>query len=82
MHWNIEALLPSIRCPVLAIQGRDDQYGTAAQVSAIVSGVGAQARALLIDDCGHSPHAEQPARVLDAMAAFITACPNVAPAVS
>ncbi len=30
--WNIEALLPSIRCPVLAIQGEDDEYGTMAQI--------------------------------------------------
>src|SRR5579862_4491745 len=33
--WNIEALLPSIRCPVLAIQGRDDEYGTLEQIASI-----------------------------------------------
>jgi pimeloyl-ACP methyl ester carboxylesterase len=26
--WNIEALLPSIRRPILAIQGEEDEYGT------------------------------------------------------
>ncbi|PKP67441.1 MAG: alpha/beta hydrolase, partial [Alphaproteobacteria bacterium HGW-Alphaproteobacteria-5] len=30
--WNIEEYLPGVRCPVLAIQGRDDEYGTPAQV--------------------------------------------------
>jgi pimeloyl-ACP methyl ester carboxylesterase len=28
--WNIEALLPDIRCPLLAIQGEDDEYATMA----------------------------------------------------
>ena len=32
---NIEEYLPRIRCPILAIQGLDDQYGTMAQVQAI-----------------------------------------------
>ncbi|MBC7204158.1 MAG: alpha/beta hydrolase, partial [Pusillimonas sp.] len=30
--WNIETYLPKIRCPVLAIQGKNDEYGTLAQI--------------------------------------------------
>ena len=26
--WNIEEYLPAIRCPILCIQGKDDEYGT------------------------------------------------------
>ena len=33
--WNIEGLLPSIRCPILAIQGEDDEYGTMEQIESI-----------------------------------------------
>ncbi len=33
--WNIEAELPNIRCPVLAIQGYDDQYATMEQLDRI-----------------------------------------------
>jgi hypothetical protein len=33
--WNIEGLLPSIRCPILAIQGEDDEYGTMEQIASI-----------------------------------------------
>lgn len=33
--WNIEAYLPKIQCPVLAIQGRDDEYGTLEQIQGI-----------------------------------------------
>ena len=32
--WNIEEYLPAIRCPVLAIQGEDDEYGTMEQMRA------------------------------------------------
>lgn len=68
--WNIEYALPSIACPVLAIQGRDDQYGTPAQLDAIVAGA-QDADSVLLDRCGHAPHAEQPDNVRELMAAFI-----------
>lgn len=35
---NIEDCLPQIRCPILVIQGEDDEYGTMAQIEAIASG--------------------------------------------
>jgi pimeloyl-ACP methyl ester carboxylesterase len=69
-HWNLEYLLPSISCPVLAIQGVDDQYGTAAQIEAILAGA-ASASQEMVADCGHVPHREQPARVIELMAEFI-----------
>ena len=34
-HWNIEEYLSRMTCPILAIQGFEDQYGTMAQVDAI-----------------------------------------------
>jgi pimeloyl-ACP methyl ester carboxylesterase len=69
--WNIEAFLPRITCPVLAIQGLDDQYGTSAQVEAIRRGVGAKARGLLIPACRHSPHREQEAATTAAIVGFV-----------
>jgi pimeloyl-ACP methyl ester carboxylesterase len=72
--WNIEALLPSIRCPVLAIQGDDDEYGSMEQIASIGRAVpGASLRAL--SACRHSPHRDQPEAVLDAAKAFIAALP-------
>lgn len=70
-RWTIEARLSRIGCPVLAIQGGDDHYGTPAQVEAICRGVGARAEALLIPGCGHAPHLERPEVVLEAMARFV-----------
>ena len=68
--WNIEAYLPKIRCPVLALQGEDDEYATMRQIDAIAEQVpGTQL--LKLPRCGHSPHRDQEAAVLDALAAFV-----------
>ena len=68
--WNIEEYLPRIACPVLAIQGVDDEYGTMEQLHRI----GAQVREvelLELEDCRHSPHKDQPEAVLAAMTRFV-----------
>jgi pimeloyl-ACP methyl ester carboxylesterase len=70
VNWNIEYLLPSVECPLLAMQGRDDQYGSCAQLDAIAAQA-VNASKLVVDDCGHSPHLEQPDAVVDYMAEFI-----------
>jgi pimeloyl-ACP methyl ester carboxylesterase len=57
--WNIEAELSGIRCPVLAVQGEDDEYGTLEQIHGIARKA-PQARTLVLPDCGHSPHRDQP----------------------
>jgi len=69
--WNIEEVLPRIHCPVLAIQGFDDEYGTMAQLDAIAGQIGGPIELLRLADCRHSPHRDQPAVVLEAMVSFI-----------
>jgi pimeloyl-ACP methyl ester carboxylesterase len=69
--WDIRPLLPAIRCPVMVIQGREDEYGTLAQVEDIVSGVRGRAERLVLDDCGHVPHREKAKEVLAAATRFI-----------
>jgi pimeloyl-ACP methyl ester carboxylesterase len=71
--WNIEEYLPVIRCPVLVLQGRDDEYGTGRQVEAIAAQVGDGFEALLLDECGHAPHVDQRPIVEEAMTRFIQA---------
>jgi pimeloyl-ACP methyl ester carboxylesterase len=68
--WNIENLLPEIRVPALLIQGRDDEYGTMDQLDRIAA-VLPVSRHLVLADCGHSPHRDQRAAVLEASAAFL-----------
>ncbi|GMA15414.1 alpha/beta hydrolase (plasmid) [Deinococcus metallilatus] len=70
-RWNIEEYLPGITVPLLVIQGEEDQYGTSAQVQAIVQRTGGPAEALMLPDCAHTPHREQPERTFEAMRAFV-----------
>ncbi|HEY4998810.1 MAG TPA: alpha/beta hydrolase, partial [Usitatibacter sp.] len=67
--WNIERDIEPIRCPVLALQGMDDEYGTLEQIHRIARRV-PQARLLEIEGCGHSPHRDQPERVIAAAMEF------------
>jgi len=69
--WNIEQYLPGIRCPVLAIQGEQDEYGTMAQLEAIRRQVGGPCELLKLPACGHSPQRDQPDKVLQALVRFI-----------
>jgi pimeloyl-ACP methyl ester carboxylesterase len=68
--WSIEALLPDIRCPVLAIQGEDDEYGTMRQIDGIAQALPAT-RLLKLPACGHSPHRDQPSVVIAATVDYI-----------
>lgn len=68
--WNIEEYLTTIRCPVLCIQGEGDEYGTRAQVDAIAAQV-PQAEAMMLPNCKHSPHRDQPEKTLERIAQFV-----------
>jgi pimeloyl-ACP methyl ester carboxylesterase len=69
--WNIEDISAENPCPVLAIQGEDDEYATMRQIEVIAEKVpGTQL--LKLPQCGHSPHRDQEAAVLDALAAFVS----------
>ena len=70
--WNIEEYLPAVVCPALLIQGRNDQYATRAQLDAIVSGIPGPVETVVLDDCAHSPHHEQPLATIEAISAFVT----------
>ena len=68
--WNIEEYLPRIRCPVLAIQGEDDEYGTMEQVMRIAAAA-PDVEILKLGDCRHSPHRDQTGAVLEAASRFV-----------
>ncbi len=70
MSWNIEHYLHRIRCPVLAIQGYDDEYGTMEQLARIDRHVPG-ATFLKLAQCGHSPHRDQSTSVLEASSRFL-----------
>ena len=68
--WNIEDCLPGIACPVLAIQGEDDEYGTMDQIERIARQCRDVELARLAD-CRHSPHRDQPRQVIATIADFV-----------
>jgi len=74
--WNVEREMERIRCPVLAIQGEDDEYGTMAQIDRLALRA-SHARLVKLAACGHSPHRDQPQRVIDAVTAFVRAHPEM-----
>ena len=68
--WRIEESLAHIRVPILIIQGADDQYGTPAQLDLAEQATYCPVETLLLPECRHSPHLDQPDAALDAIAEF------------
>jgi pimeloyl-ACP methyl ester carboxylesterase len=71
-RWNIEDDIRPIACPLLAMQGVDDEYGTLEQIHRIARCVPGT-RLLELPACGHSPHKDQPDSVIRAASALIRA---------
>ena len=70
--WDIRAeYLGGIRCPVLAIQGHGDEYGTMAQLDEIAAHVKGPCELLKLEDCGHTPFRDQPEKTLSAVTRFL-----------
>ena len=68
--WNIESVIPGIRCPLLALQGEQDEYGSLQQVMRIRELL-PSAEVITLTNCGHSPHRDQAVALMAAVEAFI-----------
>ncbi|OSQ46637.1 alpha/beta fold hydrolase [Thalassospira alkalitolerans] len=69
--WQMIDELPNIICPMLVIQGDDDQFGSDEQVHTICGKVTGPVTKLILPDCGHIPHFDQPDRVIAASLEFL-----------
>lgn len=69
-RWNIEEYLPRIACPILAIQGEDDEYGTMEQLERIAN-LATDVDLVKLKDCRHSPQRDQPEAVIEAVVRFV-----------
>ncbi|MFN8721546.1 MAG: alpha/beta fold hydrolase [Rhodospirillales bacterium] len=69
--WTLDADLVRVRCPVLAIHGDADEYGSTAHAARIAAGVPGPAGTLVVAGGGHFPHRERPAETADAVARFL-----------
>ncbi len=70
MNWNVADAIDHLRIPVLAIQGRDDPYGSLAQISEIEDRIYSPLDTLILEGCEHAPHFEKPTETMDAIAEF------------
>lgn len=70
-QWNIESFMPRITCPLLVLQGEDDEYATSAQVQKIKNQVSGPVKTKLVPNCGHIPHFQAGEKVLEIMKDFI-----------
>ena len=69
--WALADTLPRVRCPVLAIHGADDEYGSPAHPTLIGERVGGPAKIEILDGVGHLPHRERPELVVKLIADFL-----------
>ncbi len=75
-EWDIRRELASVRCPVLVIQGAEDEYASPGHVDQIARAVGGPTETWLVPGQGHAPHLTAPDRVVERVAAWIRSLPR------
>ncbi len=66
--WTLDDALRGVRCPLLALHGDRDEYGSVAHAERIARLVQGPSRVVILEGVGHVPHREQPTRVLNEVA--------------
>jgi pimeloyl-ACP methyl ester carboxylesterase len=61
--WNLDEDLAGVQCPVLAIHGENDEYGSVAHPERIGALARGPATVAILRACGHVPHREKEAAV-------------------
>ena len=69
--WSLEPILSEVKCPVLAIHGDEDEFGSVAFPQMIVGGVAGPAEIFIMQGVGHVPHRERPDQVTEAIKKFL-----------
>jgi pimeloyl-ACP methyl ester carboxylesterase len=69
--WRIDDRVAHVRVPILIVQGADDQYGSVEQVTVAADSAYCPVETVVLPDCRHSPHLDQPEATLSAVAAFV-----------
>lgn len=72
-HWNLLEALQRLHCPVLAIHGDQDEFGSSAFPKFIIDNAADESAMLLLENCGHMPHKECSNEVFSAVIEFLGA---------
>jgi len=70
--WTLDREVDEIDCPLLAIHGDRDEFGTDAQPKRIASLNVGPSEILMLSGCEHVPHREQPEAVIEAVRQFLS----------
>jgi len=70
-RWDLYHEAARLRCPILAVQGLDDEYGTLMQIRGIAARA-PQTELVEIADCGHWPHRDAADVLLTVATRFLT----------
>jgi len=73
--WSLDAVLPQVCCPVLALHGAEDEYGSPRHPERIGQLVSGPARVEVMAETRHVPHRERPADVLERVSDFLRDIP-------
>jgi pimeloyl-ACP methyl ester carboxylesterase len=73
--WSLDDLLRNVTCPLLALHGDRDEYGSLQHQERIAHLSRGPSRAVTVNNCGHVPHREHPERVLAEITRFLTDYP-------
>jgi pimeloyl-ACP methyl ester carboxylesterase len=69
--WTLAPWLAKVTCPVLALHGDADEYGSHKHPEMIGALAAGPSQILIVPKCGHVPHREQQRAVLDAVGHFL-----------
>lgn len=62
--WSLASCIADVSCPVLAIHGDKDEYGSKAFMEFIAGNTSGYGEMVLLEDCGHVPHNQKSKEVL------------------
>jgi len=69
--WRLDDDLRSVRCPVLALHGDQDEYGSIQHPERIARLSAGPSRVVILEEGGHVPHRQKPALVLREITKFL-----------
>ncbi|WP_044874376.1 alpha/beta hydrolase [Pseudomonas sp. LFM046] len=70
-HWSLKDEVERLDCPVLAIHGELDEFGSALHPQRIAELTDNRSQVLLMEKCGHVPHREKTDQVIQAVGDFL-----------
>lgn len=73
--WNLKSALGCVQCPLLAIHGDRDEYGSLSQPEMICEFTAGPCDEAILLDCGHIPHRDKANEIVELVAKFIEALP-------